>query len=633
MNGICGIVSEDRREGVRESDLAKMCGALAMQPDDRTFFRLLPMANLGCLLSDHQMGGIAVKRVGDHSVAIALDGDVFNIAEIQSLVPETSPSPLHTLLSFYLTRGSEFLEYLRGEYALALWDGRHETLYLATDRFRTRPLFYYHSDKQFVFGSRMKAILASPFPIPMTIEPRSIIDVMAFSAITTPRTIFREVKKLPPGHVLSYCRGNTVVRSYWDINYLDPLDWDEPELARDLRRRLAEAITVRLDRDSGFGPIGTFLSGGVDSTTVTCLLRHLAKDPVKSFSIGFAEERFNEINYARIAAHAAEVEHYEYFVSSDDTRGIIPLLIDTFDEPYANASAVPTYFCAKTAKEQGVGVLYAGDGGDELFAGNERYASQRLFDYYSRIPRWMRIALVEPLVNILAGCTAWELIVKAKKYIHRASIPYPDRLFSYGVFRVIPVNELLEKDFRDAVGQDYEPYSPAIHHYFQARAECELDRQLYLDLKLAIADNDLIKVSRMTQAAGIMPRFPFLDHPLAEYSAKIPAGVRMPGRQLRAFFKRAYADVLPREIRAKTKHGFGLPIPIWLRTDTSLNEMMHELVLSPSSVQRGYFRKQTLQRVIELHKTDQTSFYGTILWNLMMLELWHRRHVDASASI
>lgn len=633
MNGICGIVSNDRRGGVCESDLAKMCGALAAQPNDRTFFRLMPMANLGCLLSDHRMGGIAVKRAGDDFVAIALDGDVFNIAEIQSRVPEPSPSPLHTLLSLYVTRGIEFLEYLRGEYALALWDGRHEMLYLATDRFRTRPLFYYHGDKHFVFGSRMKAILASPLPIPKTIEPRSIIDLIAFSAITTPRTIFRGVKKLPPGHVLSYCRGNAVVRSYWDMNYLDPLDWDETELARELRRRLAEAITVRLERDAGFGPLGTFLSGGVDSTTITCLLRQLAKDPVKSFSIGFAEERFNEINYARIAAHSAGVEHYEYFVSSSDTSKAIPLLIDTFDEPYANASAVPTYFCAKTAKERGVEVLYAGDGGDELFAGNERYAVQRLFEYYSRVPRWIRIAVVEPLVNILAGCTAWVPIVKAKKYIHRASIPYPDRLFSYGVFRTIPASELLEKDFWDTVGQDYEPYSPANHHYFQARANCELDRQLYLDLKLAIADNDLIKVSRMTQAAGITPRFPFLDHPLAEYSAKIPAGIRMPGRQLRAFFKRAYADVLPLEIRAKAKHGFGLPISIWLRTDTSLNEMMHELVLSPRSVQRGYFRKQTLHRIVEFHKTDQTSFYGTILWNLMMLELWQRRYIDAPAVI
>jgi asparagine synthase (glutamine-hydrolysing) len=399
----------------------------------------------------------------------------------------------------------------------------------------------------------------------------------------------------------------------------------ENDLAAELRAQLSESISVRLQSDPSDQGIGTFLSGGVDSSTVTGLLSRTAKAPIKSFSIGFDEQRFNEINYARIAARAFGVEHHEYFVTPTDVLDAIPLLIESFDEPFANASAVPTYYCAKLAREHGVDFLYAGDGGDELFAGNERYATQRLFDYYQNVPAWLRRGLVEPVTFTLADNLKWDLLVKGKKYICRSNVPYPERLSSYGLFKMVSPAEWFEDDFLDTLGQSFDPYEAMNACYSKASGVAELDRQLYIDLKLAISDNDLFKVTRMTEAAGVAVRFPFLDHHLAEFASRVPAHLKMSGLKLRTFFKKAYSDLLPKEILTKTKHGFGLPIPVWLRTDRRLNEMMRDFVLSARSLQRGYFRPETIRSVVEMHKTDESSFYGAILWNLMILELWHRR--------
>jgi asparagine synthase (glutamine-hydrolysing) len=451
------------------------------------------------------------------------------------------------------------------------------------------------------------------------------VSVTENSVIPTPKTIFQEVHKLPPGYMLSCRKGDVTVAPYWDINFLHPVRSTEPELADRLKVFFEDAVATRYHTDGDSPRVGTFLSGGVDSSTITGVLTQVAGRPITSVSIGFDEQRFNEINYARIAAQAFGSKHVEYFVTPTDTFDALPMVVDAFDEPFANASAIPTYYCAKVAKEHGVDAMYAGDGGDELFAGNERYATERLFEYYRRIPAWLREPLIRPLVFALANGLKQDLFVKGKKYILRACIPFPQRLYSYELFSVVPMEFMLDDRLLAAAGRDYNPNEHIDRHYGLAPARTELDREMYVDLKVAIADNDLFKVTRMTEAAGVTVRFPFLDHPLAEFAAAVPAAIRMRGRHLRSFFKKAYADMLPSAIRTKTKHGFGLPIPVWLRTDKRLNDMMHDLVLSPRSVQRGYFRKAALEDLIERHKGDETSFYGGVLWNLMVLELWHRR--------
>ena len=624
MSGICGIALHKKQDHVKTGHLASMAHALAASPEGAVPTVILGSVGLAAQSFPERLAGVAEVKVNGHPVGLAFHGSLY---ELTLLYPGSRQhgNLFEQLLQHYLKDGISFVRGLRGEFALALWDGREERLYLATDRFRIHPLFYAQDAEKLVFASRMQGLLAGPRPIKRDVNPEAIVDVVASSIVPTPKTIFREVHKLPPGHVLAYHDGRIRIEPYWDIDFLHPAETDEAVLARRLKSHLTEALTIRLAAEGDLSRIGTFLSGGVDSSTVTGLLTHLTKRPIKSFSIGFDEAGFNEVHYAKIAAQAFGAEHYEHFVTPEDAYEAIPLLSEVFDEPFANASALPTYVCAKVARQCGVEVLYAGDGGDELFAGNERYATQRLFEYYSRLPTWLRAYGVEPLLTGLSKKCGWAFFVKGHKYVRRASIPYPDRLSSYGFFRAVPLGQFFTDDFLASVGANYDPYAPVATYYRQAPARHELDRQLYIDLKLAICDNDLFKVTRMTEAAGVAVRFPFLDDRLAEFAAAVPAAMKMRGRQLRSFFKRAYADLLPAAIRSKQKHGFGLPIPIWLRTHKPLNDLMHDLVLSPQSLQRGYFRKQALEALVEQHKTDTTSYYGTILWNLIVLELWLRR--------
>ena len=628
MSGICGVFCLDRKAELRPSDILPMVETLAVSQQARET-AIVNSLGLGVSGFHGQEAGIAKLLVHNCPCVLAFYGSPYNLTDNVTAFPaaeRATTSEAEQILRAYVADGIEILSRLRGEFVLALWDGREETLYLATDRFRVHPLFYYQDAGKFVFASHIQSLLCCFPPLQLTIHSETIIDVIARSSIPTPKTIFREIQKIPPGHLLTHSHGKVSTSAYWDIDFLHPSDMAEAELAQKVKATFAESIAIRLREDGPITQVGTFLSGGVDSTTVTGVLTQLAGQPVKSFSIGFEERHFNEINYARIAARAFDVEHHEYFVTPQDTYDTLPVLLENFDEPFANASAVPTYLCAKLARQHGIEILYAGDGGDELFAGNERYVTQRLLDYYFYIPMWLRTTFVKPLTFALAERLQWSLLVKGKKYIERASIPYPQRLSSYGLFSIIPMAELFAYDFLQSIGESYNPSAPTTAYYFQAPAASDLDRQLYIDLKSTISDNDLLKVTRMTEAAGVTVRFPFLDHKFAEFAATIPASVKMKGRQLRSFFKNTYADLLPEEVRTKTKHGFGLPIPVWLRTDKQLNEMMLDLVLSPQTVQRGYFRRECLEALVDRHKTDPTSFYGTILWHLMVLELWQRKY-------
>lgn len=632
MSGICGIAFYDRSRTVGASDVSSMVRALRFPEQEEGRAVYLGPIGMGVQTFLGYLGGVEKLIYRGDPLILALYGNLYNLKEFLPSGRERE-NPVLGLLHLYIKDGIDFLKRLRGEFAVSLWDGSSETLYLATDRFRVHPLFYYRDENMFVFSSRMQGILACPIPQKRTISPEAIVDVAACSVIPTPKSIFQEVKKLPPAHLLTSCKGEVRVAPYWEIGFLEPSGAGEAELTRTLKSRLADAVSVRVAWDGDSDRIGSFLSGGIDSSTLTGLLSRQVKNSIKSFSIGFDEERFNEISFARIVAQEFGVKHYEYFVTPADTYEAIPVLMGAFDEPYANASAVPTYFCAKMAKDHGIDILYAGDGGDELFAGNERYADQRLFDYYYDIPGWLRESLIKPFVFTLADRLNLGLFVKGKKYIQRASIPYPQRLTSYGLFKTVPMSDFFEADFFESIGASYDPYDSIYRHYRLAPAQTELDRQLYIDLKAAISDNDLFKVTRMTEAAGVGVRFPFMDHPLAEFAASVPAKIKMKGRDLRSFFKKAYADLLPSETLAKKKHGFGLPIPIWLRTDKRLNDLMHDLVLSRRSLERGYFRRKTLEELVEFHKSDKTSFYGTILWNLMVLELWHRIYLESDPSI
>ena len=566
----------------------------------------------------------AVARTTDSGalLAICLHGSIFNVDEWAPRPAD--PSHLAaSILDRYVREGTSAFSGIRGEFAIAIWDERDQSVRLICDRFRVHPLFYYADHRRLVFASRLRMIPSFPDPIDTEIDPDAVVEVLTSSVIPTPYTIYRKIRKLPPGTVLTYRAGNVSLETYWDVQFAADHRTTETAMAEQLREKLASAIQSRLSLDGDGNGFGAFLSGGIDSSTVAGLLTRLSGHPIQTFSIGFDLPGFNEINYARIAAARFGSNHHEYFVRPSDVAGAIPILLDAYDEPFGNASSVPTYYCAKMAKDAGVSVLYAGDGGDELFAGNERYAVQRLLDYYHKVPVWLREPFLVPAVRALAVTNA-PLFVKGAKYVQRARIPYPDRLHSYGLHRVLPIETILEPELLSKVCTDRSAEATIARFYRQAKSRDELDRQLYVDLKLAICDNDLFKVTRATEAVGVAVRYPFLDHLLVEFAGKVPATVKMRGTQLRTFFKRAYAELLPPETLVKTKHGFGLPIPVWLRTEPELNAMMQDLVLGRDSRVGQYFRRSARETIVDRHRNDTTSYYGTFLWNIMILELWLR---------
>ena len=400
---------------------------------------------------------------------------------------------------------------------------------------------------------------------------------------------------------------------------------DENNLAREMDAVVAESVAAHSANAGSFDAVGAFLSGGTDSSTVTGMMTRAALGPVKTFSIGFAEERFNELDYARLTATHFGTQHHEYLVTADDCMSAIPAIISQFDEPFGNSSAIPTYFCAKLAKEHGVDTLLAGDGGDELFGGNERYATDRIFTVYHEIPAVLRKGLIEPLLKTIP--IHGGVFGRARRYIQRANLAGPERFFTFHLLVDNSPAKIFDDGFLEAMG-GYSVLDVPSSYYWNAPAHTHLDRLLYVDVKTTLGDNDLIKVTRMSQLAGVRARFPFLDSAVAEFLGRVPARLKVNGFEKRYLFKRAFRNLLAPETIAKKKHGFGIPVAFWMKRDKRMREMTRDVMLSARTYQRGVVRRPYIEELFRLHETDETAFYGDTLWTFLALELWFRQFFD-----
>jgi asparagine synthase (glutamine-hydrolysing) len=386
---------------------------------------------------------------------------------------------------------------------------------------------------------------------------------------------------------------------------------------------LRESVARQLNGE----PVGAFLSGGTDSSTISGLLGEITGEPARTYSIGFDAEGYDETRYARIAARHFGMRHQEYYVTPEDVARAIPAIGKIHSEPFGNSSAIPTYYCAKLAREDGISRLLAGDGGDELFGGNARYATQRLFSFYEQVPRWMRARLIEPVVF---GIPAGDHILPVRKlrgYLRQALKPAPERMEFYNLIERIGIDKVLEPDFRAAVDISA-PLAHLTEIYNEARAGTMLNRALALDHKLTLADNDLPKVSRSCELAGLDVAFPMLDDELMEFAQRLPVGMKLRGFRLRYFFKEALRDYLPPEILTKTKHGFGLPYGPWLMSNRALREISFDSLAGLK--RRGIVRPQFVDELVEMLLPQHAGFYGTFVWLLVMLEQWYRNHDHAT---
>jgi asparagine synthase (glutamine-hydrolysing) len=566
--------------------------------------------------------GAAWIERGDH-VWVAADGDLLNLDELRTMagLDEAQEGPV--LSRLYEREGPAFLRRLRGAFAVALWDRRQRVLLLAVDHFGVRRLYYTSDGRGTAFASRLAALVGVPGQAP-AIDPAAIYSYLNFGFIPAPETPFTGIRRLPPGHVLYLGHGYGRLEPFWDMSYPEERH-REDRAAAEIYRLSHQAVRETLEH-CGPSNTGAFLSGGTDSSTVVGLMMRITGGPVHSFSIGFQDDRYDELRYAELAARHFGATHHTRIIRPEDALEALPRLVEAYDEPFGNNSAIGVFHCARMAHEHGVTRLLAGDGGDEIFGGNERYRTDRIFARYARLPAALRRDLLEPiLLGLPSGMPG--ILGRAQRYVRRANIANPRRFYSYEFHVAQNAGDLLEPAFLEQASPDG-PWLVLEDHFRRATATSELNRLMYLDLKLTIGDNDLFKVTRTSELGGVGVRFPFLALPLVEFTGTLPAAFKVRRLEKRYLFKRAFRGLLPPATLAKQKHGFGVPTAEWLRSHPAIRGMARDVLLGKRAVERGYFRRGIVERLFERHAEESTPFFGDILWSLLMLELWHCRHLD-----
>lgn len=497
----------------------------------------------------------------------------------------------------------------RGSFAVA-FSPRPGTIFLAVDRFARSTLCYRLADGTLHYGERADQLSSPGSPI----DSQAILDYFHFHVIPAPRTIFTNVFRLPAGHYALFENGKLTVAPYWMPEFKEESSPSFPALREEFLHLVKQAVSDQLTGEK----VGCYLSGGTDSSTVAGMVREVTGEGASSYSIGFEAEGYDEMHYARIASRHFGTRHHEYYVTPDDLVRGIPLVAAHYDQPFGNSSALPGYYCAKFAREDGMDKMLAGDGGDELFGGNSRYAKQQVFDWYNRIPSLLRKGMLEPLAPALAGLP---LLRKINSYVEQAKVPMPQRLFMYGLLDRLGVENI---------------FSPGLLAHFDRKAQEKqevevwnmagtsslLNHMLAFDWRYTLADNDLPKVCGTASLAGIDVGFPLLDERILDFSMKLPSDYKLKGMKLRWFFKEALRRFLPDEIITKKKHGFGLPFGVWATRHQGLKRLAEESARGLAD--RGMVRHDFLDTLFAEHLPAHPGFYGEMVWIMMMLEQWLR---------
>ena len=549
-------------------------------------------------------------------IAIAVCGHPF--WRHQGLQAEQEKYGLATsLATAFRDMGHKLLAHLGGDFSLAIVDNAARKTLLAIDRMGHHALAHAQVGEALLFGSSCDAMLRHPAADP-DINLQGIFNYLYFHVLPADNTVYHGWRRLLPGHYLLMCEDSLDIKPYWRMQFQEQVQTDYPQLRTEFLT-LLESCVKRAAADAA---TGTFLSGGTDSSTVTGMLARAQGEPVDCYSIGFDVNGYDETEFATIAARHFGARHHVYTLTPDDVARAIPLVADSYDQPYGNSSAVPTYYCARIAAADGVQRLLGGDGGDELFGGNARYAKQQVFDRYNHIPVWLRKSVLEPLLMNLPGGNHIPVIAKARRYVHQANIPMPLRMEGYNLMRYMGVENLLTPDFLARVDEQA-PDRLLSKLYDGALAKSMINRMLALDFQITLADNDLPKVTRMCTAAGIDVGFPLLDDELVAFSARLSPDMKLRGTTLRYFFKRALSDFLPEEIINKRKHGFGLPFGAWVQEHNGLRELAGDSLAGIRS--RGIVNQHLINRLLSDYLGNHSGYYGSLIWILMMLEQWFVR--------
>jgi asparagine synthase (glutamine-hydrolysing) len=611
-------------EQVEAAQVHRMCQSIVHRgPDDEGIYAQGPVGlGMRRLSIIDLSGGHQPIHNEDKSIWIVYNGEIYNFPELRrGLEQRGHKFYTHTdteiIVHLYEELGADCVKKLRGMFAIALYDERRQSLLLARDRLGKKPLHYSVHQGRLLFGSEIKTILAVA-PELAEVNPEGLLQYFYFGYIPDPHTAFRRIHKLPPGHLMEYSNGRTSIREFWDVpEYGTQAAMSEEDCLEELERRLEEAVRIRLISDV---PLGALLSGGVDSSIIVALMARVTSQPVKTFSIGFEAEKFNEAEYARLVAERFGTDHHE-LILNPNLEETLTFLSGMLEEPFGDSSMLPTYYVSRMARQH-VTVALSGDGGDELFAGYDRYLVAMERRKFDRIPNWLgRIYRdqVHPWVpdGMYGKNLAWN-----------ASLSPRDRYLDDVSFFPVLHRErgLFSKDFLETASHLPNPLEQWQHYYDHAPAKDSLSRLLYLDTKTYLTADILAKVDRMSMATSLEVRVPILDHEFVEWVASLPVDWKF-RTGTRKFILKKLAERLgiPPALLHRRKQGFQLPLVEWMRDNTK-NQILR-LLLEPRTLQRGYFKQEAVRALVDEHLRGRRNRSG-MLWRLLILELWYRNFMD-----
>jgi asparagine synthase (glutamine-hydrolysing) len=515
----------------------------------------------------------------------------------------------------YARDGAGVLASLSGSFALAILGADRGEALLAVDRMGIQSLFYEPVGGKLAFASSLEAINGFP-GAHGEVSRQAIYDYVYFHMVPGPATVYARRRRLLPGTYLQWRNGGFEIAPYWQMQYEERERRSFSELQQEFRALIRKSVSDAVHD----GATGCFLSGGTDSSTIAGMVGEVTGAPARTYSIGFAVPGYDEMHFARVAARHFGTVQREYYVQPEDVVSAIPRIAAAHDQPFGNSSAVPAYYCAKLAREDGVDTLLAGDGGDELFGGNARYATQYLYSLYSELPPAVRKLAIGPVISLLprSGVTG-----KVHRYVATACKPMPARYDNYNLVERLGPADIFKPSFLNAIRQDL-PALEAAQAYEATAARSLINRMLAFDLKYTLADNDLPKVIRSCELAGVQPQFPLLGDEVVAFSARLPPELKLRRTRLRYFFKEALRDFLPEEIITKTKHGFGLPFGRWFQSHPPLRQIALDSLADLRK--RDIVRPGFIDDLIGIHMKSHAGYYGTMVWVLMMLEQWMKEH-------
>jgi asparagine synthase (glutamine-hydrolysing) len=626
MCGIVGIVRNDGKS-IDEDLLARMNNAIRHRgPDDDGFYVNgsvgLAMRRLAII---DLKGGAQPIHNQDRSSWIVFNGEIYNYLELREKLEKLghtfyTNSDTEAIVHAYDQFGVDCPKHLRGMFAFAIWNERSQELFLARDRVGKKPVLYAHVNGQLIFGSEFSALLLHP-DVSRDIQPEALDYYLSFMCIPAPLTAYRAIRKLEPGHWLRWRHGEIELQRYWQPDFTKKIELSEEEAGERTVEILRDAVRVRLMSEV---PLGAFLSGGIDSSAVVALMSQESSERVKTFSIGFDEQDFSELHHARRIAEHVGADHHEFIVRPDALE-VLPTLVEHYGEPYADSSAVPTYYVAKETRKH-VTVALNGDGGDESFAGYERYIAMGLTEKYRRVPSFLRESLIKETVNLIPSSPLKRSRVKsAKRLLDAVALPRVDRYARWvSVFNEQTKQPLYSDRFREQT-QAADATGILAEWFKRANGIGVVDAMLLTDQMTYLPNDLLVKVDIATMAVSLEARSPFLDHHVIEFAASLPQNLKLRRLTSKYLLKKVLRKLLPSENLKRRKMGFGVPVGHWFRG--KMQPFLREVLLSEKALRRGMFQPETVRQLIELHVRGERD-YSQQLWTLLMLELWFNRFID-----